>query len=538
VAENIEKEVRSTSKNTSVLDRYKLITHQLDSLRKLDNYEVDNEVYVLTIKSEIEHKLGQLSESEKSAVEALKLLDLKNPSAWRTLSKIKILNQLGRIKIEVKDFEKAISYFERAFNLSNDDLDKCQILNNLAVAFYQIKEYKLAIKNYEQSLKLSSLLNNKNLQARIMSNLGLCQSKINDKKALKNLNKALKIRDSLQFMQGIITSHLHLSEYYNDRNNSKIGLFHANKALDIATKSKLIPLEKSALENVLSLANNDLVRRYAFLNDSINTVNQNTSNKFAEARYNLSLKDKEAQQVKAKNDYYMSLKEKEAAQLKTKNSYQLFIFGMATVLLLLLATFLYSRINQKNKIALIKESIATENRISVRIHDELANDVYNTMIKVQNKNIKDPDLMNDIDHIYKRVRNISIENSPIDEDIEFDSQLNDLFLSYKNNGVNIITRHITPVNWSRLKSHEKTAVYRSFQELLINMKKHSQATHVLISFQKNGSKIKGVFKDNGVGCDFIKGNGLSNVETRMKTINGSITFDSQKDNGFTATIII
>ena len=98
------------------------------------------------------------------------------------------------------------------------------------------------------------------------------------------------------------------------------------------------------------------------------------------------------------------------------------------IFVILLGIVLFYRNKQKTKIALINQSITTENRISVRIHDEMANDVYNAMVKVQKHHHNDPDLINDMDRIYQRVRNISIENSPIDEHIEFGSQLNDLFL--------------------------------------------------------------------------------------------------------------
>lgn len=535
---SIEAQVNSTSNTTIILNKYEEVLAHIDSLKSLKKKNIDAEIYGYNVKAEIEYRLGEFYQSEKSSIESLSRLNNIEHNEWRLHSKVKALNQLGRLKVESYDYKKGIKHYQRVLKQGVSSKDKSQTENNIGVAYFKLIQYDSALVYYQRALGSLKDEKDKILIARILSNLGLCQSKTNDKNAFKNLIKAFKIRGSLQFKQGTITSHLHLSEYFKDKQLSKNALFHANKALDIAIKSKLIPLEKSALENVLSFANNDLTRRYVFLNDSLNTVYQNASNKFAEAQYNLSLKDREAQQVKVENDYNMSLKENEAIQLKTENQYQLFVFSMTAIFVILLGVILFSRIKQKNKIALIKESVATENRISARIHDELANDVYNTMVKVQNKNIKDPDLMNDIDHIYQRVRDISIENSPIHEDVEFGSQLNDLFLSYKNNGVNIITRHVTPVDWSRLKSHQKTAVYRGFQELLVNMKKHSQATHVLISFQKSGNKIKGVFKDNGRGCDLFKGNGLSNVETRIKSVNGTITFESQKEKGFTATIII
>ncbi|WP_157448681.1 hypothetical protein [Bizionia sp. APA-3] len=44
------------------------------------------------------------------------------------------------------------------------------------------------------------------------------------------------------------------------------------------------------------------------------------------------------------------------------------------------------------------------------------------------------------------------------------------------------------------------------------------------------------YSDNGVGCSIEKQNGLQNAENRIDTLNGSITFKSQINQGFSAFI--
>jgi len=77
------------------------------------------------------------------------------------------------------------------------------------------------------------------------------------------------------------------------------------------------------------------------------------------------------------------------------------------------------------------------------------------------------------------------------------------------------------------------------QELMVNMQKHSSAKLVALSFDKKGNNFSINYSDNGVGVDLnsleIK-NGLLNVETRIKSINGSITFTSSLNKGFKAFI--
>lgn len=62
---------------------------------------------------------------------------------------------------------------------------------------------------------------------------------------------------------------------------------------------------------------------------------------------------------------------------------------------------------------------------------------------------------------------------------------------------------------------------------MVNMKKHSKATRVVLSFSRQGSKVHIRYWDNGIGLapELRFNNGLSNMANRMKNINGNISFD-------------
>src|SRR5690606_28372149 len=94
------------------------------------------------------------------------------------------------------------------------------------------------------------------------------------------------------------------------------------------------------------------------------------------------------------------------------------------------------------------------------------------------------------------------------------------------------------VNWHKLSHTKKHSVYRVLQELMTNMKKHSKATNVLVSFSQKRSKIQITYKDNGIGCELHKQTGLQNAENRIKAIKGTITFDSEPQKGFQATLLV
>ena len=70
------------------------------------------------------------------------------------------------------------------------------------------------------------------------------------------------------------------------------------------------------------------------------------------------------------------------------------------------------------------------------------------------------------------------------------------------------------------------------------MKKHSQASIVIVTFKKVKDKIQITYSDDGVGCNLKKSNGLLNAENRIHMMNGNFTLSSEKNEGFKATILI
>ena len=516
----IDAEISSTSERNNLLNHYSLLLESLDSLRFQKNVDVDTEIYLYTVKSSAEFKLGQLRESEASSIKVLEILDKAEETQWRRLAKIKTFNLLGRLKSNLADYERSIHYYQKVISLSEDPVYLARVHGNIGLVYANLEQFDLAIFHYDKALDFASELDDLVLKARLIDYLGNAQSIIGLPSAETNLLKSLEIRDSLNFNQGKIYSHLHLSQHYFKNEDRSRALFHSEKALQIAKESKLITLELTALENLLELEDERATQRFAFLSDSLKRVEQSSSNKFAEIRYGVALKEREAE------------------QLRTKNRYYFVIFSSVTLLIVLTSLLIYNRIRQRNKIAVINESINTEKRISARMHDEIANDLYHTMLGLQKVLPESDNLLNNLDHIYNRVRDISRDNSPLDPDSNFSKDLEDLFIAYKNSEVNILTLNLGKMDWSKLKAHEKTNLYRILQELLTNMKKHSGATHVVFMFSKNDDTIKISYQDNGVGSDVLKGNGLLNIKNRIKSIDGSVTFESEKGHGFKAAIIV
>jgi len=86
-----------------------------------------------------------------------------------------------------------------------------------------------------------------------------------------------------------------------------------------------------------------------------------------------------------------------------------------------------------------------------------------------------------------------------------------------------------------------TSIYRICQELVANSVKHSKATLIHILLKQSPGYILLVFEDNGKGFDMNIANsglGVVNITSRVKCLNGEVTFDSGTESGTVAHIKI
>ena len=180
----------------------------------------------------------------------------------------------------------------------------------------------------------------------------------------------------------------------------------------------------------------------------------------------------------------------------------------------------------------------TESRISKKVHDEVANDVYQVMAKLQSRSDPNDEVLDDLDNIYTKTRDISKEHSLFDVSSNFGEQLDDLFRSYETSEISVVTLNNAQIEWDEISELKKKTIYKVLQELLTNMRKHSAASHALIRFEQRNRKVSIHYKDNGVGCTLEKSNGLQNVENRMAALKGRITFESEPNKGFEAKMVV
>ncbi|EDM44923.1 Tetratricopeptide TPR_2 [unidentified eubacterium SCB49] len=488
---------------------------------KRSKLDTTKTIFILRMLAIAEFEMGQIYASENTIVEAIKLLDASATKKNKhTDDYLGTYNHLGMVYREIDQPKRAIATYNKALAHSIKLKDSIILLNNIANCHKELEQYDKSISIFELTYNKVLGLKDKIETARALDNLGHTQFKAGYTEGLPNMLQALEIRKEVNHNSQLYTSYKHLSEYYNSTNNKKEALTYATLGKETAAKVNTM-YYKDALSNYLKLNENSDISEYIHLNDSIRKATLQQDNKFASIEYNIN-KEKE-RTLKAKLDI-----EKER-RLKT-------IFQLVGIFIILIAIALYVVLKYRHKKEKIEQVYHTETKISKKIHDEVANDIYKIMAKIQTTPNQELSTLDDLEIIYNKTRDISKEHATIDLKVAFGSLLIDLLQNYQSDTVNVITKNITNIDWSIVDDLKKKVIYRVIQELMTNMHKHSGATLVVITASQSGKKLKLKYADNGVVNSLKKGSGLLNTETRIQSVNGSVIFETNKNQGLTATI--
>jgi signal transduction histidine kinase len=470
-----------------------------------------------------QYNIGNINDSEFAVVEALKLIDSYPKKDTLIEGRKALYNQLGNIYREAKNYEKAIEAYSFSLTYSKKKSDSISLINNKANIYKDWGQYKKAAEQFNLAYEKIGSDTNSLQYAMVLDNLGFVQSKLGNPNALTKLKKALSIREIQNNLDGTYSSNKHLALYYFDRNDKTQAIKYANKAYEIANTLNSITFLQDALSLFAIMNEDPKIIQFKHITDSIANAKQLAENKNAFIKYNLANEKKKTAEALLESE-------------KEKNQKLLFFALVIIILITSLYLFLTQKIkHKKDRIIQVHN---TETRISKKVHDEVANDVYHLMVKIQGNSTDNEELLDDLERIYNKTRDISKENSAIEIEENFSKQLNDLLLNYQNETTTIATRNISKIEWEAISEIKKTTIYRVLQELMTNMKKHSKATAVVLVFNQNGKKINIEYTDNGNGCELKNKNGLQNAENRIHAIKGTIIFVSEPNKGFNAKITL
>ena len=195
-------------------------------------------------------------------------------------------NSLAIIQLELEEYDIALEYFKKAIENENKSKkkNKFSIYNNIGLTYQKKGSYTDAIFYFKKDYNTQLKKEKPQEYARFIDNIAY--TKLLNKDTLgikKELHKALSIRDSLQNKSDIISSYIHLSEYYLYKKDSLSAKLYTKKANDLA---KIIKNNRDYLVTLKDLAKLDkknaafFLKKHITFKDSLQTAERKIQNKF------------------------------------------------------------------------------------------------------------------------------------------------------------------------------------------------------------------------------------------------------------------
>ena len=106
-----------------------------------------------------------------------------------------------------------------------------------------------------------------------------------------------------------------------------------------------------------------------------------------------------------------------------------------------------------------------------------------------------------------------------------------------------IDLQIRSEDWSQLTAEQTVEILHIAREALVNVRKHSRASHVEITLTREPQALALVITDNGIGFDSEQasragGNGLRNMQERAHILGGEISFTRREAKGISVELLI
>lgn len=483
---------------------------------------------VLLRMSFIYHEYNDYTEMQSVTVEAMKLIRDTD-----SLYQKSALMQLGISEIFLGNSDAAVAHFLNCRKYITEPYEELLVQNNIATAYHNAGQYEKAYGYLKRAMSSPHLADTAYVKGLILDNFGYCAYRLGKKEAAQHLLEALKLREASRDTLRWIASCLNLAEGLS-KENPEQALSYALKAEELSSLNGSDDDRLLALKYLIEHHpnQNSYAKTYIRVNDSLRDSRQKSRNAFAALRYNYSVERQQKLELEAAKA--------EAEAEASQQALAKFAWLGTAILLLFSAVVTVVHLRRKAKLARIEATYDTEVRISQRLHDELANEAHQAILLAETQDLSKPgqkeNILELLDTVYRRARGISRENGAVPPGEDFGIRLNEVIAPYSA-VCQIVISGLNQVPWIQFPEEVRIAVYRSIQELLVNMKKYSGCTHAIFRFGTSDSQLEITYSDNGKGCSLQeKKNGLSIMENRISAIGGSIRFESADGKGFRAVI--
>ncbi|SMG44482.1 Histidine kinase-, DNA gyrase B-, and HSP90-like ATPase [Sphingobacterium psychroaquaticum] len=472
--------------------------------------------------------------AQETALSALNYLKAQDTSHRVYLSSN--YNNLGRATRELKEYPKAIQFFKQAIRFADDSAHIRIYTNNIGLVYHDMEDFPSAIAAFKEALKGEEV--GTNAYARVLTNLSKAMW-LDDPgyNASNDLRRALTMRIENKDFWGQNSSYATLSDYYSQTKPDSAS-YYAQLQYNTAKKNKSADDQVKALQRLIRLQSVDSTKvhfeTYHRLSDSMQQVRAAAKNQFALIRYEVE-----------KNITDNLRLEKENAEKATRLIRQRIVsmgFGVLLVLVVTGGILYYKKRKERLKQDALNNIKANQLKTSRKVHDVVANGIYRVMTEIEHKEELDREgILDKLEDMYHKSRDISYEAEG--EDLSqkpFNEQVTDLLKSFASGSHRVLIAGNESTVWQAVASNVKEEIRHVLQELMVNMKKHSEANSVVVRFQRTDDCLKIHYQDTGIGLpdDVVYGNGLTSTGNRIKNMRGAITFASEGGKGLRVEVAI
>ena len=517
--------------------------------------------------------IANIQESVKDYVGAetnliLAIERLKQTDSHRDL--FETYNDLGVVSEDLKQYSKAIAYFNQARTyldkLDNDTSYLLRLKNNLGIVYRESGAYEKAIEKFEEVVGTPNVDKiNLKLYAKTLNNLALCKIRIGDTVGAEDkIKRSIVINDSLE-SGSLVSSYYSMAELRLLQKDTSASIEWAEKSLQLAQKNEN---NKRILENLAFLARiddekaSDYAQHYIALTDSLQLEERKIRNKFARIRF-------ETDEFIAENEELAEEKEvlSQQKQMWTGIALGFFLLGLSVYIIIHQRAknqklrFLQQQqenneeifnlmLAQKQQVNEVKRM--EQKRISEELHDGVLGKMLGARMVLTGLNKKtDSEAIKErssaivaLKDVENEIRSISHElsHSAYTRIHNFVNSIEALLQSAKgNNSINTIFNYDENEDWDSLVGDVKINVYRIIQETLQNAVKHAVCKNFFVNFERIDNEFVVTMRDDGKGFKFEKekkGIGMRNIRSRVNKLNGNWKISSKPGNGTTIQVQI
>lgn len=489
-------------------------------------------------------KMGALPKAVDIGTKLLSKFDHKQ----NTKSMASCFNEFGIINKIQKKYDQAIEFYKKSLDIRRENHNFKGIvgsLNNIGNTYKEKGKYKKALKYFNEALELKMI--NGSLKSLGTAYMNIADLQIRLKKyydAENNLLKALEYKEKINDKSGIVATCDLFAWLYTEMKLYEKAEEYVHRAKKIAEEISSLDLQKETylrLKNLYAAQNKGqkalyYYDKYIAVKDSIFNTESMKHMQEMETRYQTREKE---QQIKL---LHLENSNQELLLQKTRLGNWL-LAGFALLLLLSILPVYYF-IKQKQNYRLLQERSMAENkecnRISRELHDGVVSNLSYLCRWGEDEQVNG--------HFIQKLRKVSEEIRGISHQLNVnaigklafrESLIDSLDLEHFPKDIDL--KIYLPDDFEVEKYDEKMNWIRIIKELLNNSLKYADASIIQIQFLQTGKSIHFQYQDNGRGVDLQKvkpGNGMQNIEDRVKLLTGKMEMNSELGEGFECVITV